>query len=232
MVALPEVAPAGSHEEYRALEKAIPFEKMEASTGGVSQVGEVLLDVASRQESGARRTRQCCAPGRRSADHGPSCRGARMARFRTGPGSGVRGDPEAVTVVRCGGMRARLRERRPTDRGLASRGSHQAGLRVGTDRLRTVPVRRHILDCHPQRPQDLLAESQEASRALCARHPPTANRYPLVCSLPPPPKRVKTHCLVHGRGRSGDGPPTSALTAKVHRGGVYRWLPTAVQSAR
>ncbi|MEU1502905.1 hypothetical protein [Streptomyces sp. NPDC005732] len=144
-----------------------PFEAMDSHTGDVARIGEVVLDVAAGEWSETFEAALEHPVGDLLImDHvvlEPAWRG-----FGLGPvlaGSAIRRLSEGCVAVVCEPGSADGRE-------LSDAQHREASVKLGRvwETVGFVPFQAgvHVLDCHLQRPQDLLAERREGFRALCS----------------------------------------------------------------
>jgi GNAT superfamily N-acetyltransferase len=143
-----------------------PFEAMDSYTGDVAGIGEMVLDVAAGEWSEAFEAalahpvgdllimdRVVLEPAWRGFGLGPVLAGSAIRRLSAG----------CVAAV-CEPGSADGRE-------LSEAEHREASVKLGRvwETVGFVPFQDgvHVLDCHLQRPQDLLAQRQEDFRALC-----------------------------------------------------------------
>ncbi|MFD3480500.1 hypothetical protein [Streptomyces sp. NPDC058695] len=143
-----------------------PFEAMDSYTGDVAGIGEVVLDVAAGEWSEAFEAvlehpvgdllimdRVVLEPAWRGFGLGPVLAGSAIRRLSEG----------CVAAV-CEPASADGRE-------LSEAEHREASVKLGrvweTVGFVTFQDGVHVLDCHLQRPQDLLAQRKEDFRALC-----------------------------------------------------------------
>lgn len=143
-----------------------PFQAMDSYTGDVSRIGEVVLDVADGQWDPAFEKaiahpvgdllvmdRVVLEAGWRGAGLGPVLAGAAIRRLS-----------KDCVAVACEPGSADGREMTADEHREAAAKLGRTWARIGFEPFQDGV---HILDCHLQRPQDLLAERQKEFTALC-----------------------------------------------------------------
>jgi GNAT superfamily N-acetyltransferase len=143
-----------------------PFEAMDSYTGDVSRIGEVVLDVAEGRWEPAFEAalahpvgdllvmdRVILEPPWRGLGLGPVLAGAAIRRLS-----------QDCVAVACEPGSADGRELTEAQHREAAAKLSRVWERIGFEPFQDGV---YILDCHLQRPQDLLAERQEEFNALC-----------------------------------------------------------------